>query len=90
MATYVAEPKAIGDYCHFGDQLSDMLHDRFVWVSMTPGYRHLLQESTFTFNQAFETSQAMEVADCDIKDIQLTRTQYGSATIPVHLLPTST
>ena len=71
VAIYVAELKALGEHCGFGDQLNDMVRDRLVCsINDNRIQRRLLQETDLTYKKALEIAQAMEVAARDINDLQ--------------------
>ena len=70
VATYVAELRAIGEHCAFGDTLEDMIRDRLVCGINNPRIqRRLLQESDLTYDKAFEKTQSMEVAAQDVANM---------------------
>ena len=70
VATYIAELKALGQYCGFGDSLNDMIRDRIVCgVNGNRIQCRLLQESELTYKQAFDIAQAIETASKDIQDL---------------------
>ena len=95
VASYVAELKSIGEHCKFaaptsGTLLEEMLRDRLVCgIRDSRIQRRLLQENSLTFQTAFETAQAMELAARDINDIQSrphNRPSSSSLQEPVHLV----
>ena len=67
VATYVAELRAIGEHCAFGDTLEDMIRDRLVCGINNPRIqRQLLQEPDLSYDKAFEKAQSMETATQDV------------------------
>ena len=67
VATYVAELRAIGEHCAFGDTLEDMIRDRLVCGINNPRIqRRLLQEPDLSYDKAFEKAQSMETAAQDV------------------------
>ena len=60
---FVAGIKSLAQSCSFGDQLSDMLRDRFVMGLNNEQTQHaLLAESDLTFQRALEVATAREAA----------------------------
>ena len=63
LANYVAELRALGEYCDFGSTIEDMIRDRLVCGINDHGIqRRLLQESNLTYQSAYDIAQAMETA----------------------------
>ena len=63
IADFVAGIKSLAHSCSFGDQLSDMLRDRFVMGLNNEQTQHaLLAESDLTFQRALEVATAREAA----------------------------
>ena len=82
IAAYVAELRALSEYCNFGDALDSMLRDRLVCGVNEPQIqRRLLAEEGLNFKKALEISLALEAATKDTKQLQ-TATSTSSA--PVH------
>ena len=72
VAAYVAELRKLSEFREFADTLDKMLHDRLVWQIVDSRIQHrLLAEGFLTFPKALEIAQAMEVATCDLKDLQM-------------------
>jgi hypothetical protein len=71
ISEFVAELRKLAEHCEFAD-LEDMLRDRLVCgVKDSRIQKKLLAEQELTFRQAFETGQAMEIAEKNVKDIQI-------------------
>ena len=63
IAAYVAELRALSEYCNFGDTLESMLRDRLVCGVNEPQIqKRLLAEDRLTFKKALEISLALEAA----------------------------
>ena len=70
LANYVAELRALGEYCDFGTTIEDMIRDRLVCGINDHGIqRRLLQESNLTYQSAYDIAQAMETASKNIQDL---------------------
>ena len=83
VATYVAELRAIGEHCDFGDKLDLMVRDRLVCgINDTHIQRRLLQEPNLTYKEA----RAMEIAVRDFQDITQQQHQQNVKPIAVHRL----
>ena len=55
LANYVAELRALGEYCDFGSTIEDMIRDRLVCGINDHGIqRRLLQESNLTYQSAYD------------------------------------
>lgn len=73
IATYVAELRALGQHCGFGDTLEDMLRDRLVCgVNDERIQRRLLaeREMRLDFKRALELAYSVETADKNSKELQ--------------------
>ena len=73
VATYVAELRARGQHCGFGDSLEDMLRDRLVCgVNDERIQRRLLaeREVKLDFKRALELVQSMELAEKNSRELQ--------------------
>ena len=82
IAAYVAELRALSEYCNFGDTLELMLHDRLVCgVNKPQIQKRLLAEDRLTFKKALEISLALEAAMKDTKQLQ---TAVSASSVPVH------
>ena len=91
VATYVANLRAIGEHCDFGDTLELMIRDRLVCgINDTRIQRRLLQEPNLTYKCAFETAQAMEVAAKDFQDITQRSSTKPTAVYRLNEKPTTT
>ena len=63
VANYVAALRAIAEYCDFADSLEAMIQDRLICsINNVRIQCRLLQESSLTYESAFEKAQAMELA----------------------------
>ena len=68
IADFVAGIKALAHTCNFGDQLTDMLRDRFVMGLSNEGTQHfLLAEPDLTFKHAVDVATAREAAMRDVQ-----------------------
>ena len=87
VATYVAELRAIGEHCDFGDILDLMIRDRHICgINDTRIQRRLLQEPNLTYKEVFETAQAMEITARNFQDITQQQDQQNVKPIAVHCL----
>ena len=65
------ELNKLTEYCKFGATLDQMLQDRLVCgIPDECWQRRLLSEEELTFKSAFKIAQALETAECQIKDLQ--------------------
>ena len=63
MSSYVAELRALAEFCNFGDTLELMLRDRLVCgVNKEATQRLLLAESELTFAKALDIATSQETA----------------------------
>ena len=68
VADFVAGIKRLAHTCDFGNQLNDMLRDRFVMGLQSEATQHiLLAESNLTFQRAVEIATAREAAHRDVQ-----------------------
>lgn len=68
IADFVAGIKSLAHTCNFGEQLSDMLRDRFVMGLLNESTQHtLLAESDLTFERSVEIATAREAAHRDVQ-----------------------
>ena len=68
VAEFVAGIKSLAHTCSFGDQLDDMLRDRFVMGLSSSETQHtLLAEADLTFKRAVEIATAREAAHKDVQ-----------------------
>ncbi|XP_058858757.1 uncharacterized protein K02A2.6-like [Acipenser ruthenus] len=73
VAGFVAELRALSEYCEFGDTLNDRLRDRLVCgINDERIQRRLLSESTLDFRKALDIAQGMEIAAKNTSDLQAT------------------
>ena len=71
MADYVAELCRLSEHCGFQD-LENMLRDRLVCgVRDTRIQKKLLAETGLTFKKAFDSAQAVEMAEQQAKELQV-------------------
>ena len=67
---FVAELRQIAQFCGYEGVLEDMLRDRLVCgVNNTRIQKSLLTETDPPFKKAFEITQAIEMAEKDMKDL---------------------
>ena len=72
VAMYLAELKSLSEHCDFGDALDDMLRDRIVCgIQDQRTQPRLLAETDLTFKRVFEVAQAIESADTQVEELQL-------------------
>ena len=63
VATFVAELRALAEFCNFGASLEDMIRDRLICgISDTKIQQKLLAEKSLTLKTAVEIAQGMETA----------------------------
>ena len=83
VTTYVAELRAIGDYCAFGDSLNAMIRDRLVCgMNNTRIQCRLLQETDLSYEAAFQKAQAMKAAAQDSSKMS----EQKPPALPVHTM----
>ena len=71
VANYIAELRALSQYCNFGDTLELMLRDRIVCgINDMQTQKRLLAEKNLTFTKAREIALALESAVQGTRDIQ--------------------
>ncbi len=71
VATFVAELRALAEFCNFGTTLDDMLRDRLVCgISDEHTQRRLLAESKLTFKKALELAQGQDTAARNARTLQ--------------------
>ena len=81
VAAYIAELRALSEYCNYGDTLDSMLHDRLVCgVDDVQIQKQLLAEDKLTFKKALDISLALEAATKDTKQLQAALATPGMAT----------
>ena len=82
VAKYLAELRALAEFCNYGASLEDMLHDRLVCgIEDPPVQRHLLAEEHLTFKKSADTAPAMETAAKNAETLQRPTT---SRTVDAH------
>ncbi|KAJ8041485.1 hypothetical protein HOLleu_12313 [Holothuria leucospilota] len=63
VSSYVAELRALAEYCNYGITLNDMLRDRLVCgINNDRIQRNLLSKSSLTFETALEIAIGLETA----------------------------
>ena len=78
VAEFVAGIKALAHTCSFGDQLNDMLRDRFVMGLSSSETQHtLLAEADLTFKRAVEIATAREAARRDVHAMGMASTVHS-------------
>ena len=71
VAAYIAELRALSEYCKYGDTLESILRDRLVCGINDPQIqKRLSAEDKLTFKKALEISLALEAATKDTKQLQ--------------------
>ena len=71
VATYVAELRAIAEFCNFGGTLEDMLRDRLVCgINDSAIQRRLLAEPKLTFKKALDLSRGLETAARNVEELK--------------------
>ena len=70
VAVYIAQLRAIGEHCGFGEALNEMIRDRLVCgVNDRNIQRRLLQEPELTYKMAHDIAIAMESASLNALDL---------------------
>lgn len=71
MAAFVAELRALAEFCNFGASLEEMLRDRMVCgINDSAIQRRLLAEVPLSFDKALKLAQGMETAAQNVKELQ--------------------
>ena len=71
VSTYVAELRALAEYCNFGDTLTLMLRDRLVCgINDENTQRLLLAKKDLTYDKALEIARSQETA---VQNVQTLR-----------------
>ena len=71
VSSYVAELRALAEYCNFGESLETMLHDRLVCgINDETTQRLLLAEPDLSYKKALEIATSQELA---FKNVQTLR-----------------
>ena len=84
VAAYIAELRALSEYCNYGDTLESMLRDRLVCgVNDVQIQKRLLAEDKLTFKKALDISLALEAATKDTKQLQAASATPGNP-VPVY------
>ena len=70
VSTFVAELRALAEFCNFGDSLDDMIRDRIVCGIMNSKIQQkLLSEKPAMLKRAVEIAQGMETASKNAKEL---------------------
>ncbi|KAJ8029499.1 hypothetical protein HOLleu_28908 [Holothuria leucospilota] len=73
VSSYVAELRALAQYCNYGTTLNDMLRDRLVCgINNDRIQRNLLSKSSLTFETALEIAIGLETASKNADDLKQT------------------
>ena len=84
VAAYIAELRALSEYCNYGDTLESMLRDRLVCgINDVQIQKRLLAEDKLTFKKALDISLALEAATKDTKQLQAASATPGNP-VPVY------
>lgn len=68
---YVAQLRKLSEHCNFGDTLDSMLRDRLVCGCNDHRLQcKLLAEPDLTFTKAFNIAKAVEMAECESREMQ--------------------
>ena len=77
---YIAELRALAEFCNYDTSLDDILHDRlFCGIEDPPVQRRLLAEERLTFKKAADIALAMETAAKNAETLQRSTTYMGDA-----------
>ena len=69
-STYMAELRALAEFCNFGDTLSLMIRDRLVYgINDENTQRLLLAEKDLTYEKALEIARSQEAASQNVQTI---------------------
>jgi len=72
VATYVAELRALTEFCNFGDTLEVMIRDRLVCgINDTVLQKRLLAESELTYTKAVEMAINFETASQSVRELRV-------------------
>ena len=82
IAAYVAELRALAEFCNFGATLEDMLRDQLVWgIKNDAMQQRLLQESKLTYKQALELAQGLETTAQNVQTLKNSNQETESPTV---------
>ena len=85
IAAFIADLRALAEFCNFGHFLDDMLRDRIVCgVNNAKIQQALLSEKTLTLKKALEVAQGLEIAVKNAKVLshgEVAATSTGSETV---------
>ena len=80
VATFVAELRALAEFCNFGDTLETMLRDRIVCgINDAAIQKSLLSESKLTFKEALDMAQGLEAAAQNAKQLKSSEGAEGDS-----------
>ena len=81
IAAYVAELRALAEFCNFGATLEDMLREQLVWgIKNDSMQQRLLQESTLKYKKALELAQGLETAAQNVLTLKNPKQEAESPT----------
>ena len=70
---FVAELRALAQYCNFGASFTDLLRDRIICgINDDHVQRRLLLEKALTFEKALELAVSLETAKKNVSELQST------------------
>ena len=82
VSTYVAELRAMTEFCNFGETLEVMIRDRLVCgINDINIQRRLLSEPKLTYAKAVEIAQTAESAAQSMREL---RSKHGASPLPIH------
>lgn len=78
VSTFVAELRAIAEFCNFGDTLKLMIRDRLVCgINDENAQRLLLAEKELTYDKALEIARSQEAAAQNVLTLRGMRNRVG-------------
>ena len=81
VSTYVAELRALAEFCNFGDTLNLMIRDRLVCgINDENTQRLLLAEKELTYEKALEIARSQEAAAQNVQTLRGMRSRVGPTT----------
>ena len=83
VSMFVAELRAVAEFCNFGDTLNLMIRDRLVCgINDENTQRLLLAEKELTYDKALEIARSQEAATQNVLTLRGMRSRVGSSTTP--------
>ena len=80
MSNYVAELRALAEFCNFGDSLELMLRDRLVCgINDETTQRLLLAEAELTYKKALEIATSQETASKNVQTLRGMQSHVGTS-----------